>query len=101
MLSFFRDDHEWLPYKDTGKPGSLSIWDDIAYSVKVSDLPGWLANRLPSIQRDGQRYKFMRERAAELMDSFFTYDAVMRHIWSFFENPTTSALKCVPRQTAF
>ena len=112
----FADNEEqpWLPFHDFGPAvadprrwsaandeSGLRLWHRVGIVVPLSRF-GELLDALGPLAANTTYMDGKRALVRAARDRFFTYDAVVRHLWRLFDDPATADLKCQqPPKTFF
>ena len=116
-IFLFEDSQEqaWLPYhawheRDGAFPAAtwrasdeasgLRLWHKVAIVVPVSRLPE-LLEVLPALGANATYMAGKRALIRAARDQFFTYGAVVRHLWRLMDDPEAADLKCQQPPVAF
>jgi hypothetical protein len=69
------------------------LWHKVAVVLRERDLPDFYA-ALPALIANKTWWEGKTKMVAAARDSYFTYAAVMRHIYALLRDPASAELKC-------
>jgi hypothetical protein len=76
----------WLPYHDPSLPyngSSGGLWSSLGFVLPEASYTAFL-DALPAIGRDQAWYNAVRRNIRAARDRYFTFEAVVRHLYAFF-----------------